>query len=160
MICDKIVLPNGDVGIVCRSGRRRRTCFVCAGKESRLCDFPVANGRTCSRSLCARHAIRAKRPGVKSEIDFCPEHWERRSEFIRVLVWLEESSGQRWLPPKIATGPDADMVAIAQKVNRMLEKLGFVKIDAAIHGGERRIVITARGKISLLNAKEVVRLDE
>lgn len=74
MRCEKRVLPDGSVVIVCTSGRRKRCSAPgCSSSASKLCDFPVnvkgRKSRTCDADLCASHAV-----SVGEELDYCPPH--------------------------------------------------------------------------------------
>jgi hypothetical protein len=75
MGCERIVIGN-SYGWICSRGARRRTvCHICRGDASLLCDFPIGTqGRTCSRRLCRRCAVRRKEPGSAELVDYCPAH--------------------------------------------------------------------------------------
>lgn len=81
MSCYTIHLPNGGFGFLC--GRFGPHCgdANCGDVGTFLCDFPVADGKTCDMALCDMHAFEAA-----PEIHYCPGH---------VLLWREfrESDG-------------------------------------------------------------------
>jgi hypothetical protein len=55
--------------ILCGSSRCARCKFCNDGYVTRLCDFPVAKGKTCDAGMCARCAT-----GIAHEVDYCPTH--------------------------------------------------------------------------------------
>lgn len=77
MGCDFKRWPDGSMGISCTRGRGgpEPLCQapLCITPSSFLCDWPVAEGKTCDERMCARHAHRVAR-----DTDYCPRHW---SEF-------------------------------------------------------------------------------
>jgi hypothetical protein len=71
MTCAPMNLGNG-VAIVCSRGRQRAPkCSVrgCRNASRYQCDYPIAEGETCDRHLCAEHRVPQGR-----DLDFCPEH--------------------------------------------------------------------------------------
>ncbi len=68
MGCERIVLPDGTVMIVC-SRRKYPPCSVCGAPSQYQCDYPTGPGETCDAYLCARHAWTRKRG-----VHYCPEH--------------------------------------------------------------------------------------
>lgn len=71
MTCE-ITKGPGFTMIVC-SGRTTKKCseFGCYRKWEKLCDYPLANGKTCQRLLCKGHAVQLSgEPGK----DFCRAH--------------------------------------------------------------------------------------
>ena len=72
MPCETIYDDDGrTIGFACRRGGRTRRCSSCrAATATQLCDYPLANGKTCDRPLCRRCAV--KQPG--RDMDFCPPH--------------------------------------------------------------------------------------
>lgn len=80
MSCDTIELGHGVYGVVCSRGRRRPSCSVtgCSRSATHQCDYPLtgrASGRTCSRHLCGKHAMRHS-TGKPVSLDLCPTHHE------------------------------------------------------------------------------------
>jgi hypothetical protein len=69
MTCQKINLGDGTVAIVCSRSRKAAKCQFCQEPHTRLCDYPVAPGKTCDAKLCGWHAHR-----VGPEKDYCPTH--------------------------------------------------------------------------------------
>lgn len=72
MTCNPVDLGNGVVAIVCSrgSGRRPKCSERGCSRPSRYqCDYPIAEGETCDRHLCAVHRVPHDR-----DVDFCPEH--------------------------------------------------------------------------------------
>jgi hypothetical protein len=69
MPCDRFL-----GGFVCSRGRRPKAkpCFAagCPLPAHWLCDFEIAPGKTCDRSICERH-----RRGVGPGKDHCLEHF-------------------------------------------------------------------------------------
>lgn len=64
-----IETPQGRVtGIIC-TRRRKVPCAFCQAPHTHLCDYPMANGKTCDRKLCPQHRTRVSR-----DRDYCPEH--------------------------------------------------------------------------------------
>lgn len=56
--------------IICRS-RARARCKFCGGERdvTKLCDFPVARGRTCDAGMCGKCAT-----NIGANRDVCPTH--------------------------------------------------------------------------------------
>ncbi len=69
MACETIQDDNGHVIIFCGRSRRQRCKFCHQGFVAKLCDFPVAPGKTCDAGMCDQCATR-----VASEVDYCPIH--------------------------------------------------------------------------------------
>ena len=69
MPCYAVKLPNGTVALVKMARRKPKACIVCGRPASRLCDFPVAPGKTCDRALCAGCAVQDG-----PDRDYCPSH--------------------------------------------------------------------------------------
>ncbi len=71
MTCHPFQLPNGVSGFICTRGRGSRPakCFYCRAPHSRLCDAPIAPGKTCDRKLCEQHAH-----SIGANLDMCPDH--------------------------------------------------------------------------------------
>ena len=68
MTCKTVKTEAGITAIVCSRGRRPIIC-KCGSRGSKLCDFPIGEGKTCDRPLCDRHAVVIS-PGV----DYCQIH--------------------------------------------------------------------------------------
>lgn len=63
-----------DGMIICSRGRRTPPCKFCQANGSfkpstKLCDFPVGEGKTCDAPICDRHAT-----SVGPNQDYCPVH--------------------------------------------------------------------------------------
>ena len=56
-------------GWTSRNGGKK--CVVCGAPDAYLCDYPVADGKTCDAPLCWRHTYK---PDKEKDIDYCPEH--------------------------------------------------------------------------------------
>jgi hypothetical protein len=70
MRCSVQQLENGAVRIMC--GPDPKTlCEVsgCDEDHMALCDYPVADGKTCDKRMCEVHRTRAG-----NNIDYCPDH--------------------------------------------------------------------------------------
>ena len=61
--------PNGPISVIVRGNRRLWAKCVCDVAATRLCDYPIAPGRTCDVALCASHAVR-----LGHNLDYCHEH--------------------------------------------------------------------------------------
>jgi hypothetical protein len=74
--CHVVQTPEG-AALVCGSRRHNtrdvKPCFVkdCPGNADKLCDYPVAEGKTCDRPCCLRHSRPVK---GKEDTDYCLEH--------------------------------------------------------------------------------------
>ena len=69
-----VINRDGATMIVCSRGQRNPKCEVCGGYgATRLCDYPVSQGKTCDRRMCPNCSAR---PKGKDE-DYCPDHRER-----------------------------------------------------------------------------------
>lgn len=73
-------LPEGRL-FVC--GRLGPHCAECADVGEYLCDYPVGDGLTCDRPLCAGHAHE-----VGPDLHYCAAHSARWREFC-------DSGGER-----------------------------------------------------------------
>jgi hypothetical protein len=63
---------NGVAGIVCglrRSRPKRCSHKDCKAPGTKLCDWPIGDGKTCDKPLCDRHAVR-----VGDDTDYCRGH--------------------------------------------------------------------------------------
>ncbi len=70
MPCQYVKLPNGGYAIVKLSRTPPKKCSVCsAPRADKLCDFPIAEGKTCDSALCNNCAVR-----VGTDLDYCPKH--------------------------------------------------------------------------------------
>jgi hypothetical protein len=70
MTCDTVKLPNGVIAIVCSRGRRQNCSMPrCTRPGTLLCDYPVAEGRTCDRRMCKTHAAK-----IAANKHYCPQH--------------------------------------------------------------------------------------
>lgn len=71
--CTPFRLPGGGGGFVCTRGPRMKKCAFCSHIGTKLCDFPVGDGKTCDKPMCAHHA-----KSVGPDLDHCPEHAGRK----------------------------------------------------------------------------------
>ncbi len=69
MPCEVIHDAQGNVWILCSRKRRQQCKFCRRGYVSKLCDFPVATGKTCDAGMCDDCATR-----IGHEVDYCPNH--------------------------------------------------------------------------------------
>ena len=73
MPCEHVKIGD-SYAIVCSRGSQKK-CKDCGRKCTKLCDFPLTNGKTCDRPMCDAHAV-----NQAPEIDFCLIHsripWE------------------------------------------------------------------------------------
>lgn len=92
MTCTPIRMPGGGVAIVCDRRRRRRPpkCQIpgCERLGLLQCDFPLPNGKTCDRYLCADHAV----PQGPNR-DYCPHHPGQGDLFHRADAEREARGG-------------------------------------------------------------------
>ena len=53
-----------------------KACSSCGNpRATQLCDYKLANGKTCDRPLCLRCAVMQKPVwGQKDRVDYCPAH--------------------------------------------------------------------------------------
>jgi hypothetical protein len=67
----KIDGPGGPFTAVVCGGRRNQVppCATCGRRSTKLCDFPVAKGKTCDAPICDGCATE-----VGMGIDHCPKH--------------------------------------------------------------------------------------
>lgn len=71
--------PLGRALVICcsrGSSSRSRLCSSCGRPgATQLCDYKLANGKTCDRPLCTRCAVVQKPEwGQGDRVDFCPAH--------------------------------------------------------------------------------------
>ncbi len=71
MACEVIQTKDGPIVtmILCRHGRRQMCKHCGRNPVSKLCDYPVAPGKTCDFPMCARCAT-----NIAHEVDYCPKH--------------------------------------------------------------------------------------
>lgn len=69
MPCSMIRLADGTVCYVKHSAPRRQKCRFCARWSTKLCDFPMGNGKTCNAPCCSEHSV-----SVGEDRDFCEAH--------------------------------------------------------------------------------------
>lgn len=69
MTCHTIKSGRGNA-IVCTRGPRTRRC-ACGNPATKLCDFPMGNGKTCDVPMCDACAF-----GIGPDIDVCSHHKE------------------------------------------------------------------------------------
>jgi hypothetical protein len=71
MPCERYVSPDGKlVAIICSRGRRSVIlCHYCGKPHTSLCDYPLANGKTCDRPMCNSCKTR-----IGPDLDVCQEH--------------------------------------------------------------------------------------
>lgn len=70
MPCTPTRMPDGGTAILCtRGGRKRNLCCSCRAYATLECDWPTADGKTCSKPIC-RTCARA----VGDNVDYCPFH--------------------------------------------------------------------------------------
>lgn len=67
-------LPNG--ARVHMRGRLGPHCIQCADVGSNLCDWPIAEGKTCDKPLCDQHANL-----VAPDTHYCAGHHQQFKEF-------------------------------------------------------------------------------
>jgi hypothetical protein len=67
MVCHHVHLPGGATAIVCGPKQNAR-CSRCRAPGILLCDFPVADGKTCDKPMCPKHAVE-----VGPDRHYCPE---------------------------------------------------------------------------------------
>lgn len=73
MPCDRYDFGNGVTAIVCRRGQRTKRCSSpgCVSAAPLLCDYPLANGKTCDKPVCKAHSETDK---TKPDTDYCAPH--------------------------------------------------------------------------------------
>jgi hypothetical protein len=79
MTCNHVRLQNGASAIVCSRSTPRRRCSngrrgnvsasQCIRTATKLCDYPLGNGKTCDKPLCDCCAV-----NVGPDRDYCPKH--------------------------------------------------------------------------------------
>ena len=87
MTCRTVQLDDHRHAIICmHDGHRHRiatSCGHCATRATRLCDWKMPRGRTCSQPLCDEHA---HAPALDK--DLCPRHaqvWADRPQQTGLL---------------------------------------------------------------------------
>lgn len=87
-VCRTIVLDDGTTARV-QVDARYCESNGCSRYSEILCDFPLANGRTCDRRQCRRCAS-----AIAHEVDWCRAHarwWEAVSAMLGVGAFTVES---------------------------------------------------------------------
>ena len=69
--CQRVRLKDGSFMIVCSSGKKHKPqqCSYCWEDSVVLCDYPVADGKTCDKPCCRQHAR-----VVGENMDYCQDH--------------------------------------------------------------------------------------
>lgn len=70
------VKDRGDGGAFFVCGELGEHCADCAGVAEFLCDYPVGDGKTCDRPMCADHARE-----VAPDVHYCDAHHKMWQEF-------------------------------------------------------------------------------
>jgi hypothetical protein len=73
MPCRPVYHDGKAVGFACGRGGPQ-TCKFCMKTNrhrpvTKLCDFPVGQGRTCDAGMCSDCATK-----IREEVDYCPVH--------------------------------------------------------------------------------------
>lgn len=69
MACSTLT-KDGVTFLICGRGLPQQpSCRYCANTSTKLCDFPVGNGKTCDAPICDAHAS-----SVGPDRDLCPKH--------------------------------------------------------------------------------------
>lgn len=84
MPCEWLKGPNGSTVHIRTSGQRKKPCPFCkVGFISKLCDYPVGEGKTCDAAMCAACTRTIGRQDTpighgfvrpNDTIDVCPIH--------------------------------------------------------------------------------------
>ena len=70
MACETIHDTNGRVIAIFCGRSRKITCKFChSAAVTKLCDFPVAKGKTCDVGMCRNCSTK-----IALEVDYCPNH--------------------------------------------------------------------------------------
>lgn len=70
MACRTGIDDNGVLYWMCGPAfEGSSTCRVCGHLATKLCDYPVGDGKTCDSALCDHHTL-----SPAGDIDYCPEH--------------------------------------------------------------------------------------
>lgn len=140
MVCEPFILPNGARGCVC-GPRRASSCSHpgCLQPHTKLCDWPIGGGKTCSKRLCDGHAVSAG-----PDLDYCPDHeagydrdmatehhlppcpWEREAKIAAIRGYQAARRDGR---------PESECVERAAAAFRHVHPEMTVKncVDAAVH---------------------------
>jgi hypothetical protein len=60
---------NGPLTVFMCTRGRSKPCATCGRPSTKLCDFPLGNGKTCDAAICDGCAT-----GVGMGLDYCPKH--------------------------------------------------------------------------------------
>ena len=74
MPCTPVFGPDGNITmIMCSRGpTRNKPCVICGNPSTKLCDYPVANDKTCDAPICDSCA-----ESISTNVDYCPVHAAR-----------------------------------------------------------------------------------
>lgn len=67
----EIVKLGETTAIICGGRHAKKKCRWCGSPADLLCDFPLAEGKTCDAPMCEDHAT-----GKAANVDYCPNHRE------------------------------------------------------------------------------------
>jgi hypothetical protein len=67
-MCESVTV-DGHTFTVCGMRRSRQRCKDCSNTATKLCDYPLSDGKTCSRPMCDHHAAT-----VGEGLDYCLPH--------------------------------------------------------------------------------------
>lgn len=76
-MCERIRMPDGNVGVVCGGHRKKKPCKFCGAPAMKQCDWPLSNGKTCDVYVCDRHSL-----GNGLDKDFCAVHAQGAAEVL------------------------------------------------------------------------------
>jgi len=69
MPCRHVKLSDGSFAIACTRGGKYVKCSYCNNDAPLLCDFKVAEGKTCDKPICKRCSV-----NIAPGIDHCRIH--------------------------------------------------------------------------------------
>jgi predicted amidophosphoribosyltransferase len=61
------------IGMICGVPRKHLCVFCRAEYSSKLCDFPVAKGKSCDAKICDACAT-----SISADVDYCPRHRDQK----------------------------------------------------------------------------------
>lgn len=134
MPCHHVKLPGGVGAIVCMDRRpaKKQKCAAC-GELAHvvLCDFPVAEGKTCDVRVCRQCAAHQE-----PDTDYCPQH----AGAVEIEQPWSCRCGKRGVVRHLIAEDQAGVMAMVEEAH------SIANVDCAAERGSAWLVMEKRSK--------------